>query len=174
MKLLKTISNNDLNLPVEVEKDSKVHLREAARAVVLDDKYNIAILFVSKQDYHKLPGGGLEEDESISQALDREILEETGCHIKVMSEIGEIEEHRENYLLTQKSYCFSAKLMGEKGKPGFMDDEIEDGFVLKWVELKTAIELLKQDKPKDYQGHFIQVRDLKFLQEFAKQIDFNG
>ncbi|AKM82610.1 MAG: ADP-ribose pyrophosphatase [Berkelbacteria bacterium GW2011_GWE1_39_12] len=174
MKLLKTISNKDFDLPVVKEEGRMPRIREAARAVLMDNDYKIALLFVSKKDYHKLPGGGLEEDENISQALEREILEETGCKAEVMTEIGEVEENRENFLLNQKSYCFSAKLIGEKGEPDFTDSEKDEGFILKWVSVEEAIKLIHEDKPSDYQGRFIQVRDLTLLKEFQRQIELNG
>jgi 8-oxo-dGTP pyrophosphatase MutT (NUDIX family) len=174
MKLLKTISNQDFGLAVQVEAGQKTRMREAARAIVLDGSYKIALLFVSKKNYYTLPGGGLEENESIIQALEREILEETGCRVEVMTEIGEIKEHRENYLLTQKSYCYSVKVVGEKGEPVFTDKEKDAGFQLKWCSLDDAIKIMVHNKLIDYRGHFIQLRDLTFLKAFAKQIELNG
>ena len=80
----------------------------------------------------------------------------------------------ENFLLNQKSYCFSAKLIGEKGEPDFTDSEKDEGFILKWVSVEEAIKLIHEDKPSDYQGRFIQVRDLTLLKEFQRQIELNG
>ena len=37
-----------------------------------------------------------------------------------------------------------------------------------WLTLNEAIETLRNDKPKDYEGWFIQQRDLAFLEEFKK------
>jgi len=53
MKLLKT-----LKLPLG--KNKKINkFRHAARAVVVNQKNRIALLYVAKDHYHKLPGGGL-------------------------------------------------------------------------------------------------------------------
>ncbi len=65
MKLIKTIQFKDLK---DEEKD-KFEIRRAARAVVFDHDKNLGILYVGKYNYHKLPGGGLEGDENIEEAL---------------------------------------------------------------------------------------------------------
>jgi 8-oxo-dGTP diphosphatase len=69
MKVIKII--NPENASDEEVKKFKV--REAARAIVYDKDGNIAILNVSKQKYHKLPGGGIEEGEDIQSALKRNV-----------------------------------------------------------------------------------------------------
>jgi 8-oxo-dGTP pyrophosphatase MutT (NUDIX family) len=54
-------------------------VREAARAVVLDDDNNVALLHATATDYYKLPGGGLDDDVDKIVALKRECIEEIGC-----------------------------------------------------------------------------------------------
>ncbi len=161
MKLIKIIKFQDL----KVEETDKFEIRRAARAVVFDHDKNIGILYVGKYNYHKLPGGGLESDESIEEALKRECLEEIGCNIETFSELGEIIEYRDKWSLEQHSYCYLANLVGEKGKPNFTQKEIDNGFEIKWVSLEDAIKLLENDKPEGYEGGFIQIRDSNFLKE---------
>lgn len=142
--------------------------RTAARAVLFDgDK--IAILFVSKKEYHKLPGGGVEPREGIKQTLLREIQEETGCEAEIGEELGEVIEHKSKHGKVQTSHCFLAKVTS-KGKTNFTEKELNDGFQLKWVSLKEAIELFSKDEPKSYTGKFVQKRDLFFLKKAKKII----
>ena len=61
----------------EFEDKSNIRLREAVRAIVLRNG-KIAILYVSKENYHKLPGGGIEQGENLQEALEREIMEGEG------------------------------------------------------------------------------------------------
>ncbi|MFA6194326.1 MAG: NUDIX domain-containing protein [Patescibacteria group bacterium] len=164
MKLIKIIQFKDLK-PEDIE---KFEVRRAARAVVFDNDKNIGILYVGKYNYHKLPGGGLEGDESIEEALKRECLEEIGCNIEIFEELGEIIEYRDEWLLKQHSYCYLANMVGDKGRPDFTQKEIETGFEIKWVSLEEAIKLLENDKPEDYEGGFIQIRDGRFLKEAEK------
>lgn len=161
MRLVKTIQFKNL----KPEDTNKFEVRRAARAVVFDNDKNIGILYVGKHNYHKLPGGGLEDDESIEEALKRECLEEIGCNIETFGELGEIIEFRDKWSLKQHSYCYLANLVGERGKPNFTQKELDNGFEIKWVSLKDAIKLLENDKPEGYEGGFIQIRDSSFLKE---------
>jgi ADP-ribose pyrophosphatase YjhB (NUDIX family) len=166
MKLLKTIKDKDLG------DDFKI--REASRGVLLDENNLVPILFVSTQNYHKLPGGGIEKGENKVQALKREIKEEVGCTIEDEKEIGKIIEYRDffpDYKLKQTSYCYLGKIVS-KGKQELEQGEIDEGFELKWLTLEQAIKTLETDSPKNYEGKFIQERDLTFLKE-AKMIIFN-
>lgn len=161
MKLLKTIQFKDS----KTEEVVKFKLRRAARAIVFDSDKKIGILCVGKYNYHKLPGGGLEGDESIEEALKRECLEELGCNIEIFTELGEIIEYRDKRLLKQHSYCYLANVVGEKGRPDFTEDERKNGFKITWQSLKEAIKLLENDKPEGYEGGFMQIRDISFLKE---------
>lgn len=88
MKSLKTINLENTS---DVE-SSSYNIRNTARVVIFDENKNIAILRVTKDNFHKLPGGGIDEGESIHEALRRESLEEAGVHIKDEVELGLIQE----------------------------------------------------------------------------------
>ena len=135
-------------------------VREAARAVVFDGEGKIALLNVTKHGYHKLPGGGIESGESKEEALKRECLEEIGCEIEITGELGEIEEYRKQFGVRQISYGYLAKIVGRKGEPSFVEEEIEEGFQIEWQILDRAIELLQSEHPTDYMGRFVVERDL--------------
>ena len=159
MKLLKTITDKKLKKGFGV--------REASRAVLFDKNNLVPILFVSKYRYHKLPGGGIEKDEDKLKALAREIKEETGCTAEITGEIGVIIEDRFEFNLKQTSYCYFGNVTG-KGKSDLEQSEIDEGFELVWMTLDEAIKKCKKDKPTNYEGKFIQERDLTFLQEARK------
>lgn len=145
-------------------------LREAARAVVVNEQGQVALLWVGKSNYHKLPGGGVEAGEDRQQALERELMEEIGCAAEIGSEVGQIVEFRDKWDMKQTSYCYTAKKIGEQKQPTFTQKELDDGFEMKWVDgIDAAIALLTTDKPTSYEGMFIQKRDLKFL-EVAKPL----
>jgi len=166
MKNLLTIRDADLGLDYPVP--SKYTERRASRAILFDNDKNIALLFVSKFNNHKLPGGGIEGEETILQGLNRELLEETGCRAKNVKEMGEVEEFRNKYAIHQISYCFLADLDGEKGTPHFEADEIEDGFKVVWVKLEEAIKMQENELDAvTYEGKFYCRRELAFLKEAA-------
>ena len=162
MKLLKLI--NPENVSEEEVKSYKV--REAARAIVVDEYGKIALLHVSKEHYYKLPGGGIEDGEDKMKALERECQEEIGCAVEVVSEVGSIVEYRRIFSLKQTSYCYLAKVKGKKGIPDFTDDEKENGFEQVWSSSNDALKVLKESKATSVEGSaYIVPRDTTFLEE---------
>jgi ADP-ribose pyrophosphatase YjhB (NUDIX family) len=139
--------------------------RTAARAVILDTNDDIAMLYVTKNGYHKLPGGGVDEGEDLSDALARECREEVGCEIDVLSDIGTVIEVRGGVGLVQNSYSYLTRLSGEKGTPDFTESELERGFKIVWMPLVEAKRTLMTEIPKDYEGKYIVIRDLAILEE---------
>jgi len=164
MKLLREITEKELDLKKLSKVPKEYRIRKAAKAIVMHDG-KIALMYVSKYKYHKLPGGGIRKKETIENALRREVLEEVGCEIEILGEVGMIIELRDRWNLKQISYCFLAEITGELKKQGFTKEEMKEGFVLKWVQLDEAISLLKNDKPGNDEGHFIRQRDLTFLKK---------
>lgn len=164
MKNILIIHEQDIIPEAPVVDTSNFRKREAARAAVSDNAGKIALLRVGLYDYHKLPGGGIDEGEDIPTALERELLEEIGCKAEVTGEVGEIIEYRNQFELEQTSYCFTATQVGEKGKPDFTDKELREQFSIVWADnIDNAITLLEQDEPTNYEGKFIKVRDLALL-----------
>ncbi len=165
MKLLKTISDQDFDSTSKSCSRAGYRTRQAARAIVFDDEGKIAILSVTKKSYHKLPGGGIEKGEDIMTALKREAKEEIGCEIKGTGEVGQIDECRDEFELLQTSYCYTAKVVGAKKQPQFTIEEAADGFEIMWVDPTEAVSILSADQPDDYEGKFILMRDLAFLNQ---------
>lgn len=72
--------------------------RKIARAVVLEDD-KILILKVSRNDqfgnstYLETPGGGIDEVESEEEALKRELDEELGVSVKIITKLGIVTDY---------------------------------------------------------------------------------
>ena len=164
MKTLLVLKDKDIG---EKAKRDKLDKRETARAVAFW-KGKIAFINVSNNGYHKLPGGGIEHGEDMHAALHREMLEETGCEIKIGNEIGKILEHRTNIGVIQTSYCFMADVT-KIGKANLDEGEKKAGYKLEWVTIEKALTLLQEEKPRaeewveNYMGKFIVKRDIRFI-----------
>jgi 8-oxo-dGTP pyrophosphatase MutT (NUDIX family) len=171
MELLRTIKEEEVYPESNANaKDSNSEYRKAVRAVVFDDENKVALINVVKYNYYKLPGGGVEESEQDEDALQRECLEEIGCRVEIVSEIGRVLEHRNKIGTDQESFCFLANLSGEKGKPNLVGYEITDGFKTVWVDIDECIKLVENSKPTSYDGPFIKIRDIVFLKAAKKLI----
>lgn len=154
-----------------------INKREAARAVVFNKDGKVALLYSGKDGYHKLPGGGIEEGERWQDAVAREAMEEIGCSVKLRNggEIGIINEVRKKFGLEQTSYCAIADVISDDAESVQMTEE-EQSIGLEpagWFSMDEAINLVKNDSPREYTGLFIQKRDLAFLEE-AKRVIASG
>lgn len=136
-------------------------VRQSARGVLFWEG-KLAILHVKKWNYHKLPGGGIEDGENAETGFVREVKEETGCDCKILEPKNSpvIVEYRDEFKLLQISHLMAAEVVGKPEAVAFTQEEIEEGFELLWVPVSEVVALLSADKPTNYEGQFIKKRDL--------------
>lgn len=139
--------------------------RTAARGVVMNEEGMIALLHVSRDKYYKLPGGGVDEGESLTNAFIRECKEEIGRAVSSIEELGRITEYRKFCTLKQISHCFITKAEGETLDTALTEHEIERGFEPPiWVTLDTALQLMNASAPTTIEGReYIVPRDVAIL-----------
>ena len=101
----------------------------------------------------------------------RECQEEIGCDVEFINEIGFIVEYRRIFNLKQTSYCYLAKVKGQKGTSSFTDSEKEDGFEQLWLPYDEALKTLAESKATSVEGSaYIVPRDTTFLKEAKNYI----
>ena len=161
-----------LNPEKVTEKEVKNYfLREAARAIVMDDEGKIALLHAVKHNYYKLPGGGIEADEDQVKGLKRECREEIGSDIEIIGQIGKTLEYWRLTNTKQISYCYLAKLKGKKEASDFTKGEIEDGFEAVWFTYEDARRTMAETFPTNLEGRaYIVPRDTAFLEQASLKI----
>lgn len=140
MKIFKEIHDEDI-FENYIKSDNEYTLRPTVKGIILDDQNNIALL--KARGHYLLPGGGVEADESSLEAIKREIMEEVGCNIDDIKEIGASHQFRNKYMRHYEVIFFTAKVIGEKNKPTTtQEDEIKD-VELFWFDKEEVFTILK-------------------------------
>lgn len=143
--MIKLFFNELLGVLTIDKKEAKTIQREAVRAVIFRD-HQILLIHSNKGDY-KLPGGGVQKNESHAEGLLREIVEETGyssCIVK--DKIGEvIERRKDNYEQNAYFEMTSHYYLCEIASNDQVDQQLDDyeaiqEFTPRWITIDEAIE----------------------------------
>ncbi|WP_328712258.1 NUDIX domain-containing protein [Nocardia salmonicida] len=93
-------------------------IKVAVSAVVLDKSGRILMIRRTDNDLYAIPGGGLEAGETVSEAVAREVLEETGIRVEVtdlvgvFSNPGHVIAYDDGEVRQEFSICFRARPTG--------------------------------------------------------------
>jgi ADP-ribose pyrophosphatase YjhB (NUDIX family) len=167
MKIVAEITAQTLGLePVTGVPEASFRTRKNVRTILLNSAGKIAIQYLHARGFHKLPGGGVEEGETVPDALIREIQEEVGCRIRIEESLGMVIEHRDMQQVRQISECFIARVDGEIGEPHLEAAEIAEGLETVWVSPEEALQILEHDEPPEPKAHFIRMRELTFVKAY--------
>lgn len=165
------ITDESVGLENTGEDPATFPIKEGARAVLLNEKNQIALIHSVNRGWYKLPGGGRKKDELIYENLEREVLEETGYTIKDVKPLGIGINVRSQWQMIGKAYlycCRADKFVSKEPMP----DEIEDGDTLEWFDsfddAIAALESVKLDKIGFYGAYFFTRREIDTL-KYARQ-----
>lgn len=176
MNLICKITDNDLGLEYNgIENPS---LRLGARGIVIRDDGKIAIFNKSNKNEYKLPGGGIEGNEEPKEAFKREVLEETGCVVEILEELGTTEEYKLQNNFKQISYIYVGKVIEDTKVLNITQKEKDEGAKLLWETPKKALELITDcyDKLVEskyesvYTTKFVVLRDRKILEYYINKL----
>ncbi|MEU2836407.1 NUDIX domain-containing protein [Streptomyces sp. NPDC007076] len=87
-------------------------VRVRAGAVVIRDEHMLLIGFEEDgQPYYEIPGGGVEDGETLHAAVIRELREESGLHGDVVAEVARVwkDDRREHYFLVRAGGAIGAR-----------------------------------------------------------------
>ena len=176
MNILFKLIDTDFGLEQTEMKDCGI--RNASRGIVMRDDGKIAIQYKINKNEYKLVGGGMEENEDPNIAFKREVLEEAGCEIEIINQLGIIEEYRSLKNLKQISNIFIAKVTKELNKLALTEKEKIEGAKLLWLEPREALQLITDcydklitSEVKDvYNTRFAVLRDRKILEYYINEI----
>lgn len=149
-------------------------VRLGARGIVIREDGKIAIFNKANKNEYKLPGGGLEGNEDPKEAFKREVLEETGCIVDIIKELGTTEEYKSLNNFKQISYIFVGKVLEDTQVLNVTQKEKDEGARLIWESPKNALELITNcynnlvdsDYESVYSTKFVVYRDRKILEYY--------
>ena len=152
------------------------HNRVAARAIVFNDENKVGILHVHGddafgfRDYYETPGGGVKENEDLSVAVKREILEELGVEAKIIDEIGIVEDdynliYRHNIV---NYFLMKVTAIKEKHLEDYEKNMIDE---VCWFEIDEAIKAYENVKEEPL-AILVKRRELPIL-KLAKELYFS-
>jgi len=129
--------------------NGNIIFRNAVRAVIIN-KNNLLMAHLEKTNVYKFPGGGKNDNETIEEALKREVLEEVGYNVKnIYEKIGKIIEYAiaiegGNNVFKMESEYYLVEIENIQLKQNLEDYEKELLFKPCWVNMKTAYEINKK------------------------------
>lgn len=177
MKCIRVLKDEDFGL--ESVEFNNPRIRYGARGIIIREDGKIAIFNKSNKNEYKLPGGGVDKGEDIKDAFKREVLEETGCEIEIIDELGTIEEHKSLDNFKQISYLFVGKVLKDNNKLELTQKEKDEGAKLIWVDKEEGLKLitncfenLKESKYENlYHSKFIVLRDRYILEYYLETLN---
>ena len=172
MKSICKLTDNDIGEQYIGLENPRVRL--GARGIVVRNDGKIAIFNKSNKNEYKLPGGGIENDETPEEAFKREVLEETGCIVEIIEKLGVTEEYKSQINFKQISNVFVAKVIKDTKHLNVTQKEKDEGARLFWETPPKALELItdcfgklvKSDYESIYATKFVVLRDRKILEHY--------
>ena len=102
-----------------------------AGCLVVNDNNEVLLVSRADEDIWSYPKGHAEEGESLEDVAVREVLEETGYEVEILSRISDLEYTKKSTNELVRVAMFKAKSLGQKGTP-------EEWTKSKWFPLEEA------------------------------------
>lgn len=137
MRLLFEIDTKDY------DPNGKAFVRPSVRGIILRDG-KVAMVHSLKYGYYKFPGGGIENGESLEQALLREVAEESGLQvipgsIREYGLVHRVQKGEREDMFIQDNYYFLCDVEPQVQAQHLDDYEAEERFTLEFVDPYHAI-----------------------------------
>lgn len=125
--------------------NGSVGRRPSVRGIIVRDG-KLAMMHSIKYNYYKLPGGGIEGEETLVETLIREVREESGLvvipdSIKEFGYVRRIEKGRIEDIFIQENYYFLCEAEEEVVSQELDDYEADEKFTLEFVSIEDAIKV---------------------------------
>ena len=167
MELLFEIDKKDY------DPNGEVFSRPSARAIIIQDG-KIAVIYSRKNQFYKIPGGGVESGEDNITAMIREVKEEVGLTVKpeTIKEFGyvhRIQRGKHEPVFIQDNFYYLCDVENEQELPQYSDAEKREEFVPVFVDLIEAIRVNEEFEKANPSDLMIE-RELRVLRMVQERI----
>jgi 8-oxo-dGTP diphosphatase len=150
--------------------------RKTVKVILRNDQGKIALVTNPIHKCHLLPGGGVDENEDISRAADRECREEAGYTIRDQKMLSFINEYRARDMVHSETICLSAIVDNAVLEDGRTVDEKENGLTVEWYTPREVATLFVEQEQRlrageidFYNTGFNIVRDKMFFDRAVEE-----
>ena len=164
----------------DYKETDEVFRRPSARAIILQEN-KIALVYSKKEKYYKFPGGGIHDDENKIEALIREVREEVGMTVipESIREFGSVlrrqkSDESENNVFEQENYYYFCTVENQLTSQELDDYEKEAEFVLRVVDIGTAIQANRDYQSDNFFDEIMIKRELRVLQMIQQKMKFRN
>lgn len=151
--VLSEIRSSDFGLPCIAEESDR-EILHAIRAIIRNSADEIALLYIKKDHYYKLPG--IPYDTNI-QAIESSLYQQFHFRTLLQRVVGNIMEYRDALDEVQMTCGIEFKLVESEST------EASDMYDVLWVPVESAIMLIDSNSSDKYMAKYVSKRDDIFL-----------
>ena len=162
----------------DYDPDGTKFFRPSVRGIIVHAG-KIALVHSLKYDYYKFPGGGINEGETHSDTLVREVREETGLNVipESIREYGYVyraQKGKTEDIFVQENFYFFCDVSDALSGISLDGYEAEEEFTLEFAAPRYAAEVNRTHDhgEKNYSGHFavMNERDTRVPEMLADEL----
>lgn len=144
-------------------------IRIACRGICFSNN-KIVLSLLKKYNMYMIPGGGLEQNETLEECVEREVEEETGYIVKAKDCFLVINEYYEEYKYI--SYYFLCDVINDYGNISLTDEESDLDLSCNLLDLDEIINIFrKHNDYKDFElKRGIYLREYNALLEYKEYL----
>ena len=138
--------------------------RPAARGLVISDA-KVLLTYEKNTDVYMSPGGRREDDESFEECCIREIAEESGYKVNIVSPFAVINEYC--FDTCYEAHYFLCEITG-RGEASLTPTEIDHGVEPRWLTIDKAIEIFSHYDEKTEDHRSLYMREFTILNKYLE------
>lgn len=140
---------------------------EGCRGILVKDG-RILLSYYKKKDQYLIPGGGIDEGESLEECCKRELAEECGILVDPHTHYLTLQEFYHEYFF--KSHYFICDHIGEC-ETAFTEAEIRNGMEPRWIDFDEALAIFGSYK--NYENTN-EIRFGAYYREYIALVEYKG